>query len=89
MKYYSEETVKGILEQIDSHYIKELEGLPSVDIPEKHGRLIDADKAIERARELYVSGIDSDRALAIAFGESLIPRSKFQASEQQTENLQS
>lgn len=32
MRYYSEDTVKGILEQIDSHYVKELEGLPSVDI---------------------------------------------------------
>lgn len=34
MRYYSEETVKGILEQIDSHYVKELDGLPSVDIPD-------------------------------------------------------
>lgn len=92
MRYYSEVTVKEILADYDEDVggiFGELSDYDHIDIPEKHGRLIDADKAIERARELYVSGIDSDRALAIAFGESLIPRSKLQASEQQTINLQS
>lgn len=43
MRYYSENTVKGLLEQIDSFYVKELEKLPSFEIKEPHGRLVNAD----------------------------------------------
>ena len=43
MKYYSEETVKGLLEQMDSHFVKYLENLPSIEVNEPHGRLVDAD----------------------------------------------
>ena len=43
MKYYSENTVKGLLEQLDSHFVKYLENLPSIEIKEPHGRLVDAD----------------------------------------------
>jgi len=35
MKYFSEETVKGLLEKIDSHYISELQALPHIEIPDK------------------------------------------------------
>lgn len=44
MKYYSENTVKGLLEQMDSHFVKYLEKLPSIEIEEPHGRCIDADE---------------------------------------------
>lgn len=44
MKYYSEETVKGLLEQLDSHFVKYLENLPCIEIKEPHGRCVDADK---------------------------------------------
>lgn len=44
MRYYSEDTVKGLLEQLDSHFVKYLENLPSIEIEEPHGRCIDADE---------------------------------------------
>ena len=36
MKYYSENDVKGLLEQMDSHFIKYLEDLPSIEIPKSN-----------------------------------------------------
>ena len=44
MKYYSENTVKGLLEQLDSHFVKYLDNLPSIEVKEPHGMCIDADK---------------------------------------------
>ena len=43
MKYYSEDTVKGLLEQLDSHFVKYLDSMPSIEIKEPHGRCIDVD----------------------------------------------
>lgn len=43
MRYYSEETVKGLLERMDSHFVKYLESLHSIEIKEPHGRCIDVD----------------------------------------------
>lgn len=48
MKYYSEETVKGLLEQMDSHFVKYLENLPSIEVNEPHGRCIDADVLLQK-----------------------------------------
>lgn len=42
MKYYSEDTVKGLLEQMDSHFVKYLENLPSIEVKEPHERCIDS-----------------------------------------------
>lgn len=46
MRYYSEDTVKGLLEQLDSHFVKYLESLPSIGVNEPHGRCVDADKML-------------------------------------------
>lgn len=46
MKYYSEETVKGLLEQLDSHFVKYLENLPSIEIKEPHGDLIERSEVV-------------------------------------------
>lgn len=48
MKYYSEETVKRLLENKVYHTLKDC---PSIEIPDKHGRLIDADTL---ADEFYI-----------------------------------
>ena len=56
MKYYSEDTVKGLLEQLDSHFVKYLESLPSIEVNEPHGRCIDADafkKRITKALKYF------------------------------------
>lgn len=53
MKYYSEKDVKGLLERIDSGYAKELDKLESIEIPEKHGALVDADALLEKVIEIY------------------------------------
>ena len=47
MKYYSDDTVKGLLEQLDSHFVKYLDSLPFIEIKKPHGRLIDADELEE------------------------------------------
>jgi len=41
MKYYSEDIVKGLLEQLDSHFVKYLDSLPFIEIKEPHGDLKD------------------------------------------------
>lgn len=41
MKYYSEEVVKRLLENSTYH---ELSECPSIEIPEKHGPIVDVDK---------------------------------------------
>lgn len=43
MRYFSEKTIAGLLEQIDKHYVEELDKLPSIEIKEPHGALKDAD----------------------------------------------
>ena len=43
MKYYSEKDVEGLLNQMDSHFVKYLENLPSIEIKEPHGDLIERD----------------------------------------------
>ena len=53
MKYYSEDTVKGLLEQMDSHFVKYLDNLPSIEVKEPHGRCIDADFAITQEKNYY------------------------------------
>ena len=58
MKYYSEETVKGLLEQMDSHFVKYLENLPSIEV-KPHGRLIDADMAIKNLDKYYCKECDN------------------------------
>lgn len=44
MKYYSEDTVKGLLVQLDSHFVKYLDSMPSIEIKEPHGDLIERDE---------------------------------------------
>ena len=50
MRYYSENTVKGLLKQLDAHFVKYLESLPSIEIKEPHGRCVDIDRMISDGR---------------------------------------
>ena len=53
MRYFSEKTIAGLLEQIDKHYVEELDKLPSIEIKEPHGRLIDADEVKKKKKHSY------------------------------------
>lgn len=55
MKYYSEETVKGLFEQLDSHFVKYLDSMPSIEIEEPHGRLVDIDRMIRDAKKSRIA----------------------------------
>ena len=57
MKYYSEETVKKLLE---NSYYHELEDCPSIDIPDHHGRLIDADKLFNECEQFDLPNVMPD-----------------------------
>lgn len=54
MKYYSEDIVKGLLEQLDSHFVKYLDSMPSIEIKEPHGDLIDADELDAKVKRLVL-----------------------------------
>ena len=49
MKYYSEETVKALLENV---YLHTLEDCPSIEIPDVHGDLCDKQELLESAYDL-------------------------------------
>ena len=45
MKYYSEETVKALLENVSLHT---MDDCPSIEIPDEHGKLKDIDDVLNR-----------------------------------------
>lgn len=63
MRYYSEETVKKMMLKI-AHTALEQRAInngdvffrqPSIELPDKHGRLIDIDRFIKEKRDFYCS----------------------------------
>jgi len=59
MKYYSEETVKEIIEDTVNatlHICKPKNDYPCIEIKEPHGRLIDADEVLDK----IINGIYPD-----------------------------
>lgn len=56
MKYYSEDTVKGLLEQIDSSYIKELETLPYIEV---YGVLADTREPVKKQDPILSKRIET------------------------------
>lgn len=59
MRYYSEETVKALLENVSLHTLQDC---PSVEIPDKHGDLMDKDKFKEAIAFIAKMNLKADES---------------------------